>query len=105
VRTPTKAELRELAIQLEAAIDRGVDEARVWLASEQGRRYRAFAARALILAAPLIVRHPVFKTPLGRVVQIAGGATLIVKVAELLRDWEPTVPATLTSRAATLAPR
>jgi hypothetical protein len=31
-------------------------------------------------------------------VQIAGGATLIVKVAELLRDWEPSVPATLASR-------
>lgn len=91
------ADLRALARQLEAAIDEGIDETRAWLASEQGRRYRAIAARGLILAAPLIVRHPVFKTPLGRVVQIVGGATLIVKVAELLRDWEPTVPATLAS--------
>jgi hypothetical protein len=98
VRTATKDELRDLVTQLESAIDQGVDEARVWLASEQGRRYRAIAARLLILAAPLIVRHPIFKTPLGRMVQIAGGATLIIKVAELLRDWEPTVPATLTSR-------
>ena len=92
------SELRALAGQLEAAVDEGIDEARVWLASEQGRRYRAIAARGLILAAPLIVRHPVFKTPFGRFVQIAGGATLIVKVAELLRDWEPSVPATLASR-------
>ena len=94
----TTADLRELVNQFESAIDQGVDEARAWLASEQGRRYRAIAARLLILAAPLLVRHPIFKTPLGRVVQIAGGATLIVKVAELLRDWEPTVPATLASR-------
>ena len=94
----TTYELRTLVRQLEEAIDQGVDEARAWLASEQGRRYRAIAARALILAAPAIVRHPFFKTPVGRFVQIAGGATLIVKVAELLRDWEPTVPATLASR-------
>jgi hypothetical protein len=93
-----KAELRTLARELEEAIDRGVDEARAWLASEQGRRYRLLAARALILAAPVIVRHPFFKTPAGKFVQIAGGATLIVKVAELIRDWEPTVPATLASR-------
>jgi hypothetical protein len=93
-----REELRALARQVDAAIDEGIDEARAWLASEQGRRYRAIAARGLILAAPLIVRHPVFRTPVGRIVQIAGGATLIVKVAERLRDWEPTVPATLTSR-------
>ena len=98
MRNVTTADLRELVNQFESAIDQGVDEARAWLASEQGRRYRAIAARLLILAAPLLVRHPIFKTPLGRVVQIAGGATLIVKVAELLRDWEPTVPATLASR-------
>jgi hypothetical protein len=28
------------------------------------------------------------KTPLGRLVEVAGGATLVVKLAELLRDWE-----------------
>jgi hypothetical protein len=98
MRTAKASELRALARELEDAIDQGVDEARAWLASEQGRRYRAIAARLLILAAPLIVRHPIFKTPLGRIVQIAGGATLIVKAAELLRDWEPTVPATFASR-------
>jgi hypothetical protein len=94
----SRADAQDLVTKLEAAIDQGIDEARAWLASEEGRRYRAIAARLLILAAPLIVRHPIFKTPLGRLVQIAGGATLIVKVAELLRDWEPTVPATLASR-------
>jgi hypothetical protein len=98
MRSAKASELRALARELENAIDQGVDEARAWLASEQGRRYRAIAARLLILAAPLVVRHPIFKTPLGRVVQIAGGATLIVKVAELLRDWEPAVPSAIAAR-------
>ena len=95
-----KAELRTLVRELEEAIDRGVDEARAWLASAEGRRYRLLAARALILAAPVILRHPFFKTPVGRLVEVAGGAALLVKVAELIRDWEPepTVPATLASR-------
>src|SRR5688572_11378674 len=51
---PSRAELRSLAQELEDAIARGADEARAWLASEQGRRYRAIAARALVLAAPLL---------------------------------------------------
>jgi hypothetical protein len=83
------AEVASLARELEDALVRGVDDARAWLASERGRRYRAYAARALVLTAPLILRHPVFRTPLGRLVQVAGGAALIAKVADLIRDWEP----------------
>ena len=36
-----------------------------------------------------MLRHPFFRTPLGRVVQVAGGAALLVRVAEAIRDWEP----------------
>lgn len=86
---PSAAELRDLARELEDALARGAGEARAWLASEQGRRYRAIAARALVLAAPAILRHPFFRTPVGRLVQVAGGAALLAKVADLIRDWEP----------------
>ena len=43
----------------------------------------------LIVSAPVMLRHPFFRTPLGRVVQVAGGAALLVRVAEAIRDWEP----------------
>lgn len=87
--TPSATELRALLREAEDALARGVDEAQAWLASEQGRRYRAIAARALVLAAPAILRHPFFRTPAGRLVQLAGGAALVAKVADLIRDWEP----------------
>lgn len=86
---PSRAELRVLAHELEEALARGADEARAWLASEQGRRYRAIAARALVLAAPAILRHPFFRTPIGRLVEVAGGVALLAKVADLIRDWDP----------------
>jgi len=86
---PSRAELRVLAQELENAFARGADEARAWLASEQGRRYRAIAARALVLAAPAILRHPFFRTPVGRLVEVAGGVALLAKVADLIRDWDP----------------
>jgi hypothetical protein len=89
IRTPSTTELRDLARQAEEAFEQGVDEARAWLVSEQGRRYRGLVARALVLAAPAILRHPFFKTPLGKVVELAGGVALLIKVADLIRDWEP----------------
>lgn len=89
IRTPSTTELRDLARQAEEAFEQGVDEARAWLVSEQGRRYRRLVARALVLTAPAILRHPFFKTPLGKVVELAGGAALLIKVADLIREWEP----------------
>jgi hypothetical protein len=78
---PSRAELRVLVQEIEDALARGADDARAWLASEQGRRYRAIAARALVLAAPAILRHPFFRTPVGRLVEVAGGVALLAKVA------------------------
>lgn len=86
---PTRRELRRWVRELEEALERGADEARGWLATPQGRRFRAIAAQAIIVTAPLVLRHPFFKTPIGRLVQVAGGAALLVRIAELLRDWEP----------------
>lgn len=86
---PTAEELRALAAGLEDAVARGADVARAWLVSPQGRRLRAIAGRTLVLASPMILRHPFFRTPLGRVVELAGAAALVAKVADVIRDWEP----------------
>ena len=83
-------DLRRLTRDLERALETGTDQAKAWLDSPDGRRYRAYAAQALVLAAPVILRHPFFKTPVGRLVELAGGAALLAKVADLIRDWEPT---------------
>ncbi len=86
---PSAHDVRQWSQELESAVDAGVDEVQRWLATPQGRFLRSLAARLLIVGAPLILRHPFFRTPLGRVVELAGGAALLIKLAELLRDWEP----------------
>ncbi len=86
---PTTEEIRQLGRELEDAVVGGVDEAMAWLDSPRGRRYRALAARGLVLAAPMILKHPFFRTPVGKVVALAGGAALVEKVADAIRDWEP----------------
>lgn len=68
------------------AVDSVVD----YLDSDEGRRLRRVAAAGLIAAAPFVSRLPwVRATPLGRLIGVAGGAALVVKAAELIRDWEP----------------
>src|SRR4029453_9623250 len=116
-RLPSKRDFRRWGHELDAGVDDGADEGRRWLATPQGRFLRSLAARLLIVSVPLIVRHPFFKTPIGRLVELAGGgppaahmivappflkprtgrpgeraggAAILIKLAELLRDWEPT---------------
>ena len=86
---PTVRQLRRWVGELDTALGRGADEARLWLATPTGRRVRALAAQLLIVSAPLVLRHPFFKTPVGRLVELAGGAALLIKAAEIVRDWEP----------------
>ena len=81
--------MEQLVRELEDAVVAGVDATKAWLDSPQGRRYREVAARALVVSAPIILKHPFFKTPLGRVVGLAGGTALVAKVADVIRDWEP----------------
>jgi len=77
--------LREVADRLNTS----VDEVLEFLDSPAGRRLRRGVATGLILSVPLIMRIPGLKrTPMGRLVELAGGATLIVKLAEMIRDWE-----------------
>ena len=83
------AEIGQLLDALGDAIERGADQSRAFLASPAGRRVRSLTASGLLLATPVILRHPFFRTPLGRVIEIGGAAALIAKGATVIRDWEP----------------
>jgi hypothetical protein len=83
------ADLGQLLDALGDAIERGADQSRAFLASPAGRRVRSLTASGLLLATPMILRHPFFRTPLGRVVEIGGAAALIARGAAIIRDWEP----------------
>lgn len=76
------------------AVDEGIDQTVTFLVSPTGRTVRAVVATGLVLATPVILRHPFFKTPFGRVIEVAGAAALIAKSAEIIREWEPHPPAT-----------
>jgi len=83
-------EVRRLAEEAQKALMQGVDQTRAWLATENGRRFRQIVARALLVATPLVFRHRFFRsTWTGRILELAGGAALLIKVAEAIRDWEP----------------
>jgi hypothetical protein len=72
-------------------IEVGVQEVEDFLDSPAGRRLRRLLAGAAIIGAPLLFRLPALRRfPLLRVLELAGGAALVVKFAEALRDWEPT---------------
>jgi hypothetical protein len=67
-----------------------VGEAKRLAASDQGRKIRHNVATGLIVAAPAVVSLPVLRrTRLGKLIELAGGAALVVTVAEKIRDWDP----------------
>ena len=71
-------------------VSRGADEVRAYLATEEGRELRKRIAQVAIIAAPLLFRMRFFRSsPVGRVLGLVGGAAIVVKLAEALRDWEP----------------
>ena len=73
-----------------AMLDRGIHQFKVYMATEEGRQLRRRLAQAAILGAPLVLRMKFFRSTLvGRLIAVAGGAALVVKVAEAIRDWEP----------------
>jgi hypothetical protein len=70
-------------------IDTSVDELLAFLDSPAGRKLRKHLATGLILSVPLVMRLPWLKrTPIGKLIEVGGGAAIVVKVAELIRDWE-----------------
>jgi hypothetical protein len=68
----------------------GAESVRAFAASSSGRRMRRTVGTVLILGSPLIFRLPGLRRyPVLRIVEILGGAALLVAVGERLRDWEP----------------
>ncbi|HEY6566497.1 MAG TPA: hypothetical protein VI341_03175, partial [Actinomycetota bacterium] len=48
-------------------------------------------AMGLIVSVPVIMRIPGLKrSALGRMVEFTGGAAIVMKIAEVIRDWERT---------------
>jgi hypothetical protein len=94
-------ELGRLWYSFEEAVNRGADETLEFLASPAGIKLRAIMASGLVLATPMIMKHPFFRTPVGRVIQIGGAAALLAKAADALRDWEPAPPSTRRPRGGT----
>ena len=77
--------LHEIAERL----DTSVEELLSFLDSPAGRRLRSMLATGLILSVPLVMRIPgLRRSPIGRLIEVAGGTAIIVKVAEMIRDWE-----------------
>jgi hypothetical protein len=81
--------LQEVAERLETS----VDEVLEFLDSPAGRRLRRVLATGLIVSVPLLMRIPGLRaTPIGRLLGVTGGAALVVKAAEAIRDWERSLP-------------
>jgi len=78
--------VRRIGDRVEVAV-RDIED---FLDSPAGRRFRRLLAGGAIIAAPMLFRLPVLRRhPLLRALEVAGGAALVVKFAEALRDWEP----------------
>jgi hypothetical protein len=78
--------VRRIGDRVEIAFDEVVE----FLGSPAGRRLRTLLAGALIATAPMLFRVPGLRRyPLIRTLELIGGAALVVKFAESLRDWEP----------------
>lgn len=83
-------DLSKMVDELKWRVSRGAEEARVYLASPEGQQLRRRVAQVLILTAPFLFRFGRFKVSrAGRMLGILGGAALVVKLAEALRDWDP----------------
>jgi hypothetical protein len=84
------SEGRRLWTEALEVLGSGADAMRVWLATPQGKRFRQLFARGLILGSPLIFRMRIMRaSAVGRLIELAGGAAVLVKLAEIIRDWEP----------------
>lgn len=64
-------------------------QARAFLGSPAGVLFRRYLAAGVIVSAPLLFRIPGLRRyPLIRVLELVGGAALLVKAAEAIRDWD-----------------
>jgi hypothetical protein len=85
-----RAEPASLLDEVQMRLERGVEDFRRYMASPEGRQLRKRVAQALIVSAPFLFRFKFFtRTWPGRILGLVGGAAVVVKLAEALRDWEP----------------
>ena len=65
------------------------EQAKAFLASPTGAKFRRYAAAGVIVLVPLVFRLPgLRKYPLFRALEAIGGVALVVKAAEAIRDWD-----------------
>jgi hypothetical protein len=65
------------------------EQARAFFASPTGVLFRRYLAAGVIVTAPLVFRSPALRHhPLIRTFELIGGAALLIKAAEALRDWD-----------------
>ena len=84
------SEGQKLFAEAREVLGSGAEALRAWLSTPQGRRFRQLFARVLIVSSPLIFRMKLMKaSPVGRLIEFAGGAAVLIKLAEIIRDWEP----------------
>ena len=62
-------------------------------------------ATGLIISVPLVMRMPwLRRTPIGKLIELGGGAALVVKFAEMIRDWEREQEATTSAQVIDVPP-
>jgi hypothetical protein len=77
---------------LPETIGRRRREALQFLATPAGERWRDRAAWVLVVALPLAFRIPVLRKHWAlRFLELAGGAAILVKLGQAVRDWEPSI--------------
>jgi hypothetical protein len=70
-------------------IELTAEQARAFFASPTGVLFRRYLAAGVIVTAPLVFRLPALRRhPLIRTLELIGGAALLIKAAEALRDWD-----------------
>jgi hypothetical protein len=74
---------------LHSRIELTAEQVRGFLASPTGVLFRRYLAAGVIVTAPLLFRLPALRRhPLIRTLELIGGAALLVKAAEAIRDWD-----------------
>jgi hypothetical protein len=85
-----RREMKARAEDVRHAADRMAVRTVDYLSSPQGQRLRRGVAAAMLISAPLVFRTPGLRRyPLVRVIELLGGAAVVVELAKLIRDWEP----------------
>jgi hypothetical protein len=78
-------ELKELAERANTSLDELIS----YLDSPAGKRLRKVLAVGIVVSVPIVMRIPgLRRSPVGKLVELTGGTTIVVKLAEWIRDWE-----------------